>query len=144
MTISSEQIRLLESYRDKAYITSFYVVNRRKFANICLNTWTILILSLVSNFKLPEQVTNFAQIQVKFNDLCHLIKDKLRMDLESCKIEDKRQFISEYDTLYEKLDHSFPTFIVNKVKKVYAGKKVLPNSLNCEFSFTVAVGQYLV
>jgi hypothetical protein len=174
MPISSEQIKLLESYRDKTYITSIIYSqsvehcrflrsiiniplilscstmtvlnsmdnnvtgggnNNMKYANIVLNTWTSLILSLVGNFKLPEQATNFVQIQVKMNKLCHQIEDKLTIDLESCKIEDIRHFINEYDALYEKLDYVFPNFIKNRVKKIYSGKKVLPNILNCEISF---------
>ena len=170
MTISSEQIKLLESYRDKAYITSILCSqssehfsflrsivniplilssstmtvlnsmnegtnNNMKYANIVLNAWTSLILSLVGNFKLPEQATNFAQIQVKMNKLTHQIEDKLTIDLESCKIEDIRHFINEYDVLYEQLDYAFPNFIKNRVKKIYSGKKVLPNILNCEISF---------
>ena len=170
MPISSEQIKLLESYRDKAYITSILCSqsaehfsflrsivniplilssstmtvlnsmnegtnNNMKYANIILNAWTSLILSLVGNFKLPEQATNFAQIQVKMNKLTHQIEDKLTIDLESCKIEDIRQFINEYDVLYEQLDYAFPNFIKNRVKKIYSGKKVLPNILNCEISF---------
>ena len=174
MPISSEQIKLLEGYRDKAYITSILCSqsaehfsflrsivniplilssstmtvlnsmdasdteggnNNMKYANIILNAWTSLILSLVGNFKLPEQATNFAQIQVKMNKLTHQIEDKLTIDLESCKIEDIRHFISEYDALYEQLDYSFPNFIKNCAKKIYSGKKVLPNILNCEISF---------
>ena len=179
MPISAEQIKLLESYRDKAYITSILCSqstehfsflrsivniplilsssvmtvlnsmdegsnNNMKYANIILNAWTSLILSLVGNFKLPENTTNFAQIQVKMNKLCHQIEDKLAIDLESCKIEDIRKFISDYDALYEQLDYSFPGFIKNRVKKVYSGKKVLPNALNCELSFTTTTGQDLV
>jgi hypothetical protein len=109
--------------------------NNMKYANIILNAWTSLILSLVGNFKLPEQATNFSQIQVKMNSLCHKIEDKLTIDLESCKIEDIRHFINDYDALYEQLDYSFPNFIKSRVKKVYAGKKVLPNILNCEITF---------
>jgi hypothetical protein len=109
--------------------------NNMKYANIVLNAWTSLILSLVGNFKLPEQDTNFSQIQVKMNKFCHQIEDKLTIDLESCKIEDIRHFINDYDTLYEQLDYSFPNFIKNRVRKVYSGKKVLPNILNCEISF---------
>ena len=170
MPISSEQIKLLESYRDKAYITSILCSqsaehfsflrsivniplilssstmtvlnsmsegndNKMKFAHICLKAWTSLILSLVGNFKLPEQATNFSQIQVKMNKLTHQIEDKLTIDLESCKIEDIRQFINDYDMLYEQLDYSFPNFIKNRVKKIYSGKKVLTNILNCEISF---------
>ena len=97
---------------------------------------------VTKNISLQENATNFAQIQVKMNKLCHQIEDKLAIDLESCKIEDIRQFISDYDALYEQLDYSFPGFIKNRVKKVYSGKKVLPNTLNCELSFTT--GQDLV
>ncbi len=169
MAISPESIKLLESYRDKSYITSILYSqsvehfiflrsiiniplilssstmtvlnsmdegnNNMKYANIVLNAWTSLILSLVGNFKLPEQDTNFSQIQVKMNKFCHQIEDKLTIDLESCKIEDIRHFINDYDTLYEQLDYSFPNFIKNRVRKVYSGKKVLPNILNCEISF---------
>ena len=67
--------------------------------------------------------------------MCHQIEDKLTIDLESCKIEDIRHFINDYDTLYEQLDYSFPNFIKTRVKKVYAGKKVLPNILNCQITF---------
>ena len=179
MPISTEQIKLLESYRDKAYITSILCSqsaehfsflrsivniplilssstmtvlnsmdeqtnNNMKYANIILNAWTSLILSLVGNFKLPEQATNFSQIQVKMNKLCHQIEDKLSIDIENCKIEDIRLFISEYDNLYEQLDYSFPNFIKNRVKSVYSGKKVLPNILNCEISFAKIDGQNIV
>ena len=179
MPISVEQIKLLESYRDKSYITSILCSqsaehfsflrsivniplilsssvmgimnsmdegtnNNMKICNIILNAWTSLILSLVGNFKLPEQATNFSQIQVKMNKLCHQIEDKLAIDLDSCKIEDIRQFISEYDNLYEQLDYSFPGFIKNRVKKAYSGKKVLPNILNCELTFTKNDGQNIV
>jgi hypothetical protein len=109
--------------------------NNMKICNIVLNAWTSLILSLVGNFHLPEQCSNFSQIQVKMNSLCHKIEDKLTIDLESCKIEDIRHFINDYDALYEQLDYSFPNLIKTRVKKVYAGKKVLPNILNCEISF---------
>jgi hypothetical protein len=170
MAISSEQIKLLESYRDKAYITSILYSqsvehfsflrsivniplilssstmtvlnslsegseNNMKYANIVLNTWTSLILSLVGNFKLPEQVTNFTQIQVKMNKFCHQIEDRLSIDLENTNIEHIRVITNDYDALYEQLDYSFPNFIKNRVKKIYSGKKVLPNILNCEISF---------
>ena len=170
MAISPEQIKLLESYRDKAYITSILCSqsaehfsfprsivniplilsssvmgimnsmdeganNNMKICNIVLNAWTSLILSLVGNFKLPEQDTNFSQIQVKMNKICHQIEDKLTIDLDSCKIEDIRHYINDYDSLYEQLDYSFPNFIKNRIKKIYSGKKVLPNILNCEITF---------
>ena len=170
MPISTDHIKLLESYRDKAYITSILCSqsaehfsflrsiinipiilsssvmtvmnsmnetnsNEIKISNIVLNTWTSLILSLVGNFKLTEQATNFKQIEIKMNKLTHKIEDFLSLDLESTKIEDIRAIINEYDSLNESLDFPFPNFIKNRVKKMYSGKKTLPNILNCEISF---------
>ena len=169
MPISSEHVKLLESYRDKAYITSILCTqssehfsflrsmvnlpliisssvmtvlnsmsdnsNEMKYANIVLNTWTSLILSIIGNFKLTEQDTNFRSLSTKFNKLCHKIEDFLSIDLESTKIEDIRAIINEYDSLNESLDFPFPNFIKNRVKKIYSGKKTLPNILNCEISF---------
>ena len=97
--------------------------NNMTYANIVLNAWTSLILSLVGKFKLPEQSTNFSQLQVKMNKLCHQIEDKLTIDLESCKIENIRHFINDYDALYEQLDYSFPNFIKNRIKKFILEKK---------------------
>lgn len=169
MTISAEQIKLLEGYRDKAYITAILCsqsadhfsflkslinvplilsssimtvlnsmsdnTNEMKYANIILNCWTSLILSLVGNFKLTEQSTNFKMVELKQNKLTHKIEDLLSLELESTKIEDIRQIINEYDALNESLDFPFPTFIKNRVKHVYKDKRTLPNALNCELSF---------
>ena len=109
--------------------------NNMKICNIVLNAWTSLILSLVGNFKLPEQFANFSQLQLKFNSLCHKIEDRLSIDLENTNVEHIRAIINDYDALYEQLDYAFPNFIKNRVKKVYSGKKTLPNILNCEISF---------
>jgi len=170
MTISAEQIKLLEGYRDKAYITAILCSqssehfsflkslvnvplilsssvmtvlnsmdegnnNNMKYANIILNCWTSLILSLVGNFKLTEQATNFKMVELKQNKLTHKIEDLLSLDLESTKIEDIRLIINEYDALNESLDFPFPNFIKNRVKHVYKDKRTLPNALNCELSF---------
>ena len=109
--------------------------NEIKISNIVLNTWTSLILSLVGNFTLTEQATNFKQIEIKMNKLTHKIEDFLSIDLESTKIEDIRAIINEYDSLNESLDFPFPNFIKNRVKKFYKDKRTLPNALNCELSF---------
>ena len=70
------------------------------------------------------------------NKLCHSIEDKLTNDLENTTTENIRQIINEYDTLNEQLDYPFIGFIKNRVKRVYMGKKALPNILNCEIAFT--------
>ena len=94
-----------------------------------------MILSLIGNFKLTEQATNFKQIQVKMNKLCHQIEDKLTIDLENTTIENLRTFINEYDAITEQIDFTYPEFIKNRVKKTFHNKKVLPNALNCDISF---------
>ena len=168
--ISQEQIKLLQAYRDKSYVTSvlcsqseeFYSfirsminvplimsssvmtilnsmsennANDMKYANIALNAATATILSLIGNFKLTEKVTNYRTINFKMNKLCHQIEDKLTNDLENTNADHIRQFINEYDSLCEQLDFPYPGFIKNRVKKVFQGKKVLPNILNCELTF---------
>jgi L-cystine uptake protein TcyP (sodium:dicarboxylate symporter family) len=169
--ISHDQIKLLQSYRDKSYVTSilcsqtgeFYSFIRSminiplilsssimmifnslneidstsmKYANIALNASTTTILSLIGNFKLAEKVTNFKNIEIKMNKLCHSIEDKLTNDLENTTTENIRQIITEYDTLNEQLDYPFIGFIKNRVKRTYIGKKTLPNILNCQEIFT--------
>jgi hypothetical protein len=170
MPISNDQIKLLQSYRDKSYITSILcsqseehfsfikslvniplilsssvmtILNSlsetnstdMKYANIILNATTATILSLIGNFKLTEQSTNFKTIGLKMNKLCHKIEDLLTIDLENTSIEHIRAIITEYDNLNENIDFGFPGFIKNRVKRTYEGKKVLPNVLNCELSF---------
>ncbi len=169
--ISHDQIKLLQSYRDKSYVTSilctqtgeFYsficsminvplilsssvmtIMNslsnesstiELKYANIALNTTTSMILTLIGNFKLAEKVTNFKNSEIKLNRLCHSIEDKLTNDIENTTIDHIRQFINEYDNLSENIDFPYPSFIKNRVKRTYLGKKALPNILNCELSF---------
>ena len=106
-----------------------------KYANIVLNATTATILSLIGNFKISEQETNFKTIGIKMNKLTHRIEDILTIDLENTTIEHIRAIIAEYDNLNENIDHPFPNFIKTRVKKTYHGHKTLPNILNCEISF---------
>ena len=159
MPISNDQIKLLQSYRDKSYITSILcsqseehfsfiksleniplilsssvmtILNSlsetnttdMKYANIILNATTATLLSLISNFKLTEQATNFKAIAIKQNKLCHKIEDLLTIDLENTTIEHIRAIISEYDNLNEQIDYQYPGFIKNRVKRTYNGHKV--------------------
>ena len=57
-----------------------------KYANIILNATTATILSLIGNFKISEQETNFKTIGVKMNKLTHRIEDILTIDLENTTI----------------------------------------------------------
>lgn len=170
MTISNDQIKLLQSYRDKSFVTSILcnqsqehysfvkslvniplilsssvmtILNSlsetsstdMKYANIVLNATTATILSLIGNFKISEQETNFKTSAIKFNKLTHRIEDILSIDLENTTIEHIRGIILEYDNLNENIDYPYPNFIKNRVKRIYQGKKTLPNILNCEISF---------
>ena len=170
MVISNDQIKLLQSYRDKSYVTSILCSQSQehfsflksmvniplilsssvmtilnslseinstdmKYANIILNATTATILSLIGNFKISEQETNFKTIGVKMNKLTHRIEDILTIDLENTTIEQIRVIINEYDSLNEQIDHPFPNFIKTRVKRTYHGQKTLPNILNCEISF---------
>ena len=170
MVISNDQIKLLQSYRDKSYVTSILCSQSQehfsflksmvniplilsssvmtilnslseinstdmKYANIILNATTATILSLIGNFKISEQETNFKTIGVKMNKLTHRIEDILTIDLENTTIEQIRVIINEYDSLNEQIDHPFPNFIKTRVKKTYYGQRTLPNILNCQEVF---------
>ncbi len=90
-----------------------------KYCNIFLNASTAMILSLIGNFKLTEQATNFTKIQIKMNKLCHQIEDKLTIDLENTTIDNLRTFINEYDAISEQSNYPYPNFIKNRVKKTF-------------------------
>ncbi len=131
MPISTEHVKLLESYRDKTYRTSILCAQSSEhfsFLRSMVNLPLIISSSVMT-------VLNFKQIEIKMNKLTHKIEDFLSIDLENTKIEDIRSIINEYDSLNEILDFTYPNFIKNRVKKIYSGKKTLPNILNCEISF---------
>jgi len=131
--LSEDQIKLLQGYRDKSYITSILCQQSEEHFSFLKSM--VNIPFLIGNFKLTEQATNFKQIQVKMNKLCHQIEDKLTIDLENTTIENLRTFINEYDAITEQIDFTYPEFIKNRVKKTFYNKKVLPNALNCDISF---------
>ena len=109
--------------------------DQMRVPNIVLNTATALILSLVSNFKLPERQSNFKTQELKFTKLLHRIEDSIVNDREGLTTDILRNFISEYDNINENLDFDIPIHIKNKIKTRYYQKRTLPNILNCELSF---------
>ena len=100
-----------------------------KVLNIILNSSTGLILSLISNFKVYENIQNFHQLQVKFNKLSHQIDSKLTNDLESINTEFITGIIDDYDAICENIEFAFPSQIRKRIKKQYENKMVLPSSL---------------
>ena len=100
-----------------------------KVLNIILNSSTGLILSLISNFKVYENIQNFHQLQVKFNKLSHQIDSKLTNDIESINTEFITGIIDDYDQIIETQDYGFPVRIKKRIKRQYEGKLTLPSSL---------------
>ena len=103
-----------------------------KILNIILNSSTGLILSLISNFKIYENIQNFHQLQVKFNKLSHQIDSKLTNDLENINTEFITGIIDDYDQIIETQDYGFPVSIKKRIKKQYENKMTLPSSLSVE------------
>lgn len=106
--------------------------NEMKTPNIVINSMTAMLLAMISNFKIQEKEQIFRTLSLKFMKLCHKIEDDLTNNLELLEGETIRNYINEYDTLIESMEHPLPRHIKNKVKNQYYGKKTLPAMLNCE------------
>ncbi len=102
--------------------------------NIVVNACTTIIISFMNNFKLAEKCNTFRTLGLKYTKLLHYIEDKLNTD-EVINGEDVREIVKEYDSLSEQNEFIVPSHIRNKVKKIYGGKRTLPNILNCEIDF---------
>ena len=100
-----------------------------KILNIILNSSTGLILSLISNFKIYENIQQYHQLQIKYIKLSHLIDSKLANDLENINTEFIQNIIDDYDTITESQEFPYPSRIRKKVKKEYENKFTLPSSL---------------
>ena len=100
-----------------------------KILNIILNSSTGLILSLISNFKIYENIQQYHQLQIKYIKLSHLIDSKLANDLENINTEFIQNIIDDYDTITESQEFPYPSRIRKKVKKEYENKLTLPSSL---------------
>lgn len=102
-----------------------------KVLNIILNSSTGLILSLISNFKIYENIQSFHQLQAKFNKLCHQIESKTN-EPEGITPEYVNSVIEDYDIIYDSIEFNFPTHIKKRIKKQYENKMSLPSSLSVD------------
>ena len=101
-----------------------------KILNIILNSSTGLILSLISNFKIYENIQQYHQLQIKYTKLSHLIDSKLTNDLDNINTEFIQNIINDYDTITESQEYVFPSHIRIKIKRQYENKNIaLPSSL---------------
>lgn len=162
MSATNQQHQLLQSYKDKSFISSilaeesynYYVFikniinipliitnsgmvvinsiitddNLLKILNIILNASTGLILSLISNFKIHENINQFNQIRIKYTKLSHLIDNKLISD-EEITNEFIKSVVEDYDQITENFDVIYPNHIKAKIKRQYETKMTLPASI---------------
>ena len=103
-----------------------------KVLNIILNSSTGLILSLISNFKIYENIQQFHQLQIKFNKLSHQIDSKLTNDIDNISKDYVSSIIDDYDAIYESIEFQFPNPIKKRIKKQFENKLSLPTSLTVE------------
>ncbi len=101
-------------------------------SNIVINGLTAMLIGMIGNFKINEKENNFKTLSIKMLKLCHKIEDILANTLETSNGDDVRMIVSEYDSYIEHIEHSFPHHIKEKVKSLYAQKRVMPSFLNCE------------
>jgi hypothetical protein len=103
-----------------------------KVLNIILNSSTGLILSLISNFKVYENIQQFHQLQIKFNKLSHQIDSKITNDINNISTEYVSSVVDDYDAIYESIEFQFPNPIKKRIKKQFENKLSLPTSLTVE------------
>ena len=106
--------------------------NLLKVLNIILNSSTGLILSLISNFKIYENISSFHQLQIKFNKLNHNIDNRITNDINGITAEYISSVIEDYDNIYDSIEFNFPNSIKQRIKKQYETKLSLPTSLSVE------------
>lgn len=109
--------------------------NDIKSFNITINSITVMLLSLISNFKVQEKETLFQTLSNKFMKLTHKIEDDLANNFDFLERVHLQEHIQNYDILIEQITETIPRDIQNKVKQMYCDKKTLPAFLNCECSF---------
>ena len=100
--------------------------------NIILNSSTGLILSLISNFKIYEHISQYHQLQIKFNKLSHLIDGKITNEVDNINIDFIQNIIEDYDCICESQEFAFPNKIKNRIKNQYINKISLPSSLSAD------------
>jgi hypothetical protein len=103
-----------------------------KILNIILNSSTGLILSLISNFKIYEHITQYHQLQIKYTKLSHLIDSKLTNDIDNINTAFIQNVIDDYDAISESQEFPYPSAIKKRIKKQYDTKLSLPSSLSVD------------
>ena len=103
-----------------------------KILNIILNSSTGLILSLISNFKIYENISLFGKIRTKYTKLNHLIDTKMANELDVIDNDFILQIINDYDNITIECDSIYPIHIKARIRNQYKDKMSLPSSLTAE------------
>ena len=80
-----------------------------------------MILSLISNFKIHENITQFHQLQTKYNKLCREIDSKLTNDLENITVDFIKSITDNYDNITSSQEYSYPQKVKKRIKQQYEG-----------------------
>jgi len=105
--------------------------NLLKILNIILNSSTGLILSLISNFKIYESLSQFKELHIKYSKLSHQIESKMN-DPDNITIDYVNSVIEDFDNIDDTINYSYPNKIKKRVKKEFEGKMSLPSSLSVD------------
>jgi hypothetical protein len=106
-------------------ITDIYVI---KNANIFLNVMTMLLVSLTNYLKINEKCEILKLNRDKFIKLYNMIEKRKYTDDISIDFIDT--IITNYDTIIDNINFTFPVNILKKIRNKYATKKTLPLFIN--------------
>lgn len=111
-----------------------YLHNDFKILNIIINTLTAFILTLINNYNINNKEISFKQGYIKFSKLTHFIENILTNE-EDITNDILKSIITQYETITDNIEFSYPSFISNKIKNKYKDKRNLPNCINISSSF---------
>jgi hypothetical protein len=106
--------------------------NTLKIINISFNIITALTLSLGATLQLEMkqlEVEKSSTSRKKFLKLSSTIEQKLISD-EEISADFVTSIINQYDNIVDGIDFEIPEYILNRVRKQYAGTKTLPVIIN--------------
>jgi hypothetical protein len=106
-------------------ITDIYVI---KNANIFLNVMTMLLVSLTNYLKINEKCEILKLNRDKFIKLYNMIEKRKYTDDISLDFIDN--IITNYDTIIDNINFTFPVKILKQIRNKYATKKTLPLFIN--------------
>ena len=90
------------------------------------------MLSFISNFKIYEHISQYHELQIKFNKLSHLVDSKITNEVDNINADFIQNIIEDYDGICESQEFAFPNKIKNRIKNQYINKMSLPSTLSAD------------